>query len=80
MLLKGFIRAAGLGDRQLSPHKPRHSFATLLYGAGVGLIELKRLLGHESIATTQIYTHTNMDQLEKAVELNPIKEEKESYQ
>ena len=51
----------------LSPHKLRHTFATLLHANEVDLIEIKALMGHASIASTQIYTHTSNSRLRAAV-------------
>ncbi|MGF1572605.1 MAG: tyrosine-type recombinase/integrase [Sumerlaeia bacterium] len=51
-----------------TPHKLRHSFATQLLHEGADLVEIKKLLGHESLTTTSIYTHTNVHRLHKAVD------------
>jgi integrase/recombinase XerD len=55
LIMKGLVRDAGL-PAMMTPHMLRHSFATHQIGEGTGLEELRQLLGHASIATTQIYT------------------------
>ena len=55
LIMKGLVRDAGL-PAIMTPHMLRHSFATHQIGEGLGLEELRQLLGHASIATTQIYT------------------------
>jgi integrase/recombinase XerD len=72
-IVKKFIREAGLDAKKYSTHKLRHTAATLMYKYGnVNIRELQELLGHESIATTEIYTHLDKQQLRQAVEKNPL--------
>jgi integrase/recombinase XerD len=55
LIMKGIVRDAGL-PLMITPHTLRHSFATMQLGEGRGLEELRQILGHASIATTQIYS------------------------
>lgn len=67
------LAKAGLDTTKYSVHKLRHTAATLMYQYGqVDIRALQELLGHESIATTEIYTHVSNDQVRKAVENNPL--------
>ena len=66
-LLKQMASHAGLRADRVSPHVLRHSFATHMLNRGADLRSLQTLLGHADIATTQIYTHTRSDRLEKLV-------------
>lgn len=49
--------------KKRSPHVLRHSFATAMLNNGAGIESVRKLLGHESVATTEIYTHTTFEQL-----------------
>lgn len=72
-LVKKYIREAGLDPRKYSAHKLRHTAATLMYKHGhVDIRALQELLGHESISTTEIYTHLDKQQLREAVDSNPL--------
>ena len=63
-LVKKYIVSAGLDPRKYSTHKLRHTAATLMYKYGhVDIRALQELLGHESISTTEIYTHLDTQQL-----------------
>ena len=67
------LEKAGLDTRKYSVHKLRHTAATLMYQYGqVDIRALQELLGHESISTTEIYTHVNNEQIRNAVERNPL--------
>ncbi len=67
------LRQAGLDTTKYSTHKLRHTAATLMYQYGnVDIRALQELLGHESISTTEIYTHVANEQVRNAVESNPL--------
>ncbi len=71
--VKKYIMRAGLDPEKYSVHKLRHTAATLMYSYGnVDIRALQEILGHESVSTTQIYTHTNNAQLKEAVSKNPL--------
>lgn len=72
-IVKNTLEKAGLGDRDLSTHKLRHTAATLMYQYGdVDVLAIKEILGHENLNTTQIYTHIVDEQLKKAAQANPL--------
>lgn len=72
-IAKKYIRAAKLNPSQISAHKLRHTAATLMYKYGkVDIRSLQQILGHETIATTEIYTHIDEQQLQSAVNSNPL--------
>lgn len=67
------LAKAGLDTSKYSTHKLRHTAATLMYQYGnVDIRALQELLGHESIATTEIYTHVSNEQVRNAIESNPL--------
>ncbi len=68
-----YLNAAGFSNRKLSVHKLRHTAATLMYQSGqVDVRVLKEILGHEQLNTTQIYTHVSSEQLQRAMQANPL--------
>lgn len=67
------LGVAGLGGLGYSPHKLRHTAATLLYQhGGVDVRVLKEILGHANISTTEIYTHISDRQMEDAANRSPL--------
>ena len=72
-IVKKELERAGLDTNKYSVHKLRHTAATLMYQYGqVDIRALQELLGHESISTTEIYTHVDNSQVRNAVESNPL--------
>lgn len=72
-IVKEEMRFAGIDANKYSVHKLRHTAATLMYKYGnVDIRALQELLGHESISTTEIYTHVDNEQIRNAVESNPL--------
>ncbi len=71
--VKKYLTLANLDAKKYSTHKLRHTAATLMYTHGeVDIRSLQEILGHESVATTEIYTHVNNSKLKEAVNKNPL--------
>lgn len=71
-LVKKHLTVAGLDSSQYSPHKLRHTAATLMLQNGVDVRTLQEVLGHDNLNTTQIYTHVDNDNLRTAAKANPL--------
>ena len=71
-MIKTFIEKSGLDPEKYSTHKLRHTAATLMYQNGVDVRVLQAVLGHANLGTTQIYTHIGDEQVDKAIENNPL--------
>lgn len=65
--LRGYARQAGI-TQSISLHTVRHSFATLLLKGGADVRKIQRLLGHEKLTSTQLYTHLDMGDLRRVQE------------
>ena len=66
-IIKGVAGKIGL-NKKISPHTFRHSFATHLINGGADLRAVQEMLGHESILTTEIYTHLDKEYLKSTVQ------------
>ncbi len=66
-ILKDVTAAAGI-EKTVSPHTLRHSFATHLLEGGASIRQVQEMLGHESILTTEIYTHLDTTHLKKTID------------
>lgn len=76
LIVKKYVKNAGLINDKYTPHKLRHTAATLMYKYGnVDIRSLQKILGHENVSTTQIYTHVDDEKLREAVSLNPLSKE-----
>ena len=72
-LVKKYIKEANLDESKFSVHKLRHTAATIMYKYGeTDLRTLQEILGHEQLATTQIYTHIDDKERRKAADNNPL--------
>ncbi|WP_027632125.1 tyrosine recombinase XerC [Clostridium hydrogeniformans] len=76
LLVKSHVKNSGINKDKCTPHKLRHTAATLMYKHGnVDIRSLQQILGHENISTTQIYTHVDNEILREAVKANPLSDE-----
>ena len=72
-MVEGYLKKCGYDGMGLSTHKLRHTAATLMYQHGdIDPLQLKEILGHENLSTTEIYTHIHDEQLKQAVDSNPL--------
>lgn len=71
-IVQKYLKASGLDGRGYSPHKLRHTAATLMLQNGVDVRTLQEVLGHDHLNTTQIYTHVDNDDLRTAARANPL--------
>ena len=72
-IVEEMLERAGLSNLGITTHKLRHTAATLMYQhGGVDTLVLRDILGHKSIATTEIYTHLGNENLKKAAEASPL--------
>ena len=77
LMVYHYLEKIGLDGQHYSVHKLRHTAATLLYQhANVDPLILKEMLGHENLATTQIYTHVDNKQVRDAIDQNPLNKKK----
>jgi integrase/recombinase XerD len=77
LLTKKYAELAGI-TKNISPHTFRHSFATHLVEGGADLKAVQDMLGHESITTTELYTHIDVNYLKETVnQFHPLFSKKE---
>ena len=73
LMVYKYLDKIGLQGQHYSVHKLRHTAATLMYQHGnIDVLVIKDVLGHENLATTEIYTHIANKQIQEAIEKNPL--------
>ena len=72
-ICKKYFDAAGVDSDMYTPHKLRHTAATIMYRDGnVDIRTLQEILGHANLSTTQLYTHIKNEDMKNAAENNPL--------
>ena len=71
-IIKQINADSGLNKENLTPHKLRHTSATIMYKNGADIRSLQHILGHTSVSTTQIYTHVEDKEIQQVIENNPF--------
>lgn len=79
-IVEACLKNANLSGMGISPHKLRHTAATLMYRYGNSDVRvLKEILGHANLATTEIYTHVSNEQVQNAIDSSPLAKRKQEY-
>lgn len=72
--MRNYVLAAGLGGLGYTPHKLRHTMATMLAKDGVDLMVIQNVLGHADPGTTEIYTHLDSSDIRAAIQKSSVRE------